>query len=63
MNISEVIKQKIKDNGIKQTFLAQKLAMPRQQFSKKLQNNTLKTDEVFKLANILNIDLNKFKEA
>ena len=63
MNISEVIKQKIKDNGIKQTFLAKKLTMSRQQFSQKLQNNTFKIDEVFRLANILDINLNKFKEA
>lgn len=62
MNIADVIKEKIKNNGIKQTFLAQKLEMPRQQFNQKLQKNTFKTDEIFKLADILNIDLNKFKE-
>lgn len=63
MNIADVIKEKIKNNGIKQTFLAQKLEMPRQQFSQKLQKNTFKVDEVFKLADILNIDLNQFKQA
>ena len=62
MNIADVIKEKIKNNGIKQTFLAQKLEMTRQQFNQKLQKNTFKTDEIFKLADILNIDLNKFKE-
>lgn len=63
MNIADVIKEKIKNNGIKQTFLAQKLEMSRQQFSQKLQKNTFKVDEVFKLADILNIDLNQFKQA
>lgn len=63
LEVVDVIKEKIKNNGIKQTFLAQKLDMPRQQFSQKLQKKTFKVDEVFKLADILNIDLNQFKEA
>ena len=61
LEVVDVIKEKIKNNGIKQTFLAQKLDMPRQQFSQKLQKKTFKVDEVFKLADILNIDLNQFK--
>ena len=63
MNIADVIKEKIKNNGIKQTFIAEKIGLNNVSFTDRLNGKVkFKTDEVFKLAKILNIDLNKFKE-
>lgn len=64
MNIADVIKEKIKNNGIKQTFIAEKIGLNNVSFTDRLNGKVkFKTDEVFKLAKILNIDLNQFKEA
>ena len=64
MNIVEKIKSIIINQGIKQTFLANKIGLSKDLFSKSLSGKrNFKTDEVFNLADILNIDLNKFKEA
>ena len=63
MNIADVIKEKIKNNGIKQTFIAEKIGLNNVSLTDRLNGKVkFKTDEVFKLAKILNIDLNKFKE-
>ena len=63
MNISEEIKNKIQEKGLKLNFVAEQLNIPAQNLSYKLLKNSLKANEVFKLAKILNINLNKFKEA
>ena len=64
MDFVEVVKNKIKKNGLKQIFLAYKIGLAIDSFSKSLKGQRkFKTDEIFKLANILNIDLNQFKEA
>ncbi|MBR0518907.1 helix-turn-helix transcriptional regulator [bacterium] len=64
MDFVEVVKNKIKKNGLKQIFLADKIGLAIDSFSKSLKGQRkFKTDEIFKLANILNIDLNQFKEA
>ena len=63
MNLTETIKKKIENKGLKLGYIAKQLNLSRASFWYKMQNNTFKTDEVFKLANILNIDLNQFKEA
>lgn len=63
MNIVEKIKSVIINQGIKQTFLAHQIGISKDLFSKSLSGKrNFKTDEVFKLAKILNINLNKFKE-
>ena len=52
------------NQGIKQTFLAHQIGISKDLFSKSLSGKrNFKTDEVFKLAKILNINLNQFKEA
>ena len=62
LNIVDKIKSIIVNQGIKQTFLANKIGLSKDSFSKSLSGKrTFKTDEVFKLADILNIDLNQFK--
>jgi ribosome-binding protein aMBF1 (putative translation factor) len=64
MNFVEVVKDKIKNNGLKQKFLADKIGLAVDSLSKSLKGQRkFKTDEVFKLADILGINLNKFKEA
>ncbi|MBR0519381.1 helix-turn-helix transcriptional regulator [bacterium] len=63
MNLSEVIKENLKNKGLKQSFLSKQLNISDQLLSHKLSNNTLRTDELFKIAKILGINLNKFKEA
>ena len=62
MNILEEIKNNLKNKGLKQGYIAEQLNISKQSFWYKLQNNTFKTDELFKLAKILGINLNKFKE-
>lgn len=63
MDFVEVVKDKIKNNGFKQNFIAEKIGLNYTSFSDRLTKKVkFKTDEVFRLANILNIDLNKFKE-
>ena len=63
MNLSEVIKENLKNKGLKQSFLSKQHNISDQLLSHKLSNNTLRTDELFKIAKILGINLNKFKEA
>ena len=63
MNILEEIKNNMKNKGLKKQYIAEVLNISKQALWYKLQNNTFKTDELFKLAKILNINLNKFKEA
>ena len=63
MNLSEVIKENLKNKGLKQSFLSKQLNISDQLLSHKLSNNTLRTDQLFKIAKILGINLNKFKEA
>ena len=64
MNFIEVVKEKIKKNGLKKHFIAEKMGLNTVSFSDRLTGKVnFKTDEVFKLAKILNINLNKFKEA
>lgn len=62
-NILEEIKNNIKNQGLKKQYIAKQLNISNQSFLYKLNNNTFKTDELFKISAILNIDLNKFKEA
>ena len=62
MNILEEIKNNLKNKGLKQSYIAEQLNISNQSFWYKLQNNTFKIDELFKLAKILGINLNKFKE-
>lgn len=62
MNILEEIKNNMKNKGLKKQYIAEVLNISKQSFWYKLQNNTFKTDELFKLAKILGINLNKFKE-
>ena len=62
MNITEEIKNSLKNKGLKQSYIAEQLNISNQSFWYKLQNNTFKIDELFKLAKILGINLNKFKE-
>lgn len=64
MNFIEVVKDKIKKKGLKNNYIAQKMGINNVSFSDRLTGKVnFKTDEVFKLAKILNINLNKFKEA
>ena len=64
MNFVEVVKEKIKKNGLKNNFIAEKMGLNSVSFSDRLTGKVnFKTDEVFKLAKILNINLNQFKEA
>lgn len=63
MNLTETIKEKIESKGFRQSFIAKQLNLTRATFWYKMQNNTFKMDEIFKLAKILDINLNKFKEA
>ena len=63
MNILQEIKNNMKNKGLKKQYIAEVLNISKQALWYKLQNNTFKTDELFKLAKILNINLNKFKEA
>ena len=64
MNFVQVVKNKIKQNGFKQNFIAEKIGLNNVNLTDRLTGKVkFKTDEVFKLAKILNIDLNKFKEA
>lgn len=62
LNITEEIKNSLKNKGLKQSYIAEQLNISNQSFWYKLQNNTFKIDELFKLAKILGINLNKFKE-
>lgn len=63
MNFAEIIKEKIKSKGLKQSFLAEKLNISNQSLYYKLSNNIFYPDEIFKIAKILGINLNQFKEA
>lgn len=63
MNILEEIKNNLKNKGLKQGYIAEQLNISKQSLWYKLNYNTFKTDELFKLAKILGINLNKFKEA
>lgn len=64
MNFIEVVKDKIKKKGLKNNYIAQKMGINNVSFSDRLTGKVnFKTDEVFKLAKILNINLNQFKEA
>ena len=64
MNFIEVVKDKIKKKGLKKNYIAQKMGINNVSFSDRLTGKVnFKTDEVFKLAKFLNINLNKFKEA
>lgn len=63
MNILEEIKNNMKNKGLKKQYIAEVLNISKQALWYKLQNNTFNPNELFKLAKILNINLNKFKEA
>lgn len=64
MDFVQVVKNKIKQNGFKQNFIADKIGLNTVSFTDRLTGKVkFKTDEVFKLAKILNINLNQFKEA
>jgi len=64
MNFIEVVKDKIKKKGLKNNYIAKKMGINNVSFSDRLTGKVnFKTDEVFKLAKILNINLNQFKEA
>ena len=62
MNID--FKAEIQKRGLKQRFIVSQLKISETVFSNKLAGRTKFTaDEIIKLASILNIDLNAFKEA
>ena len=62
MNID--FKTEIKKRGLKQRFIAQQLQIADNTFANKLNGRYRFTaEELIKLAKILNINLNKFKEA
>lgn len=64
MDFVQVVKTKIKQNGFKQNFIADKIGLNTVSLTDRLTGKVkFKTDEVFKLAKILNINLNQFKEA
>lgn len=63
LTVCEEIKNKIQEKGLKLNFVAEQVKIPIKNLSYKLLKNSLKLDELFKLAKFLNINLNKFKEA
>lgn len=64
MDFVQVVKTKIKQNGFKQNFIVDKIGLNTVSLTDRLTGKVkFKTDEVFKLAKILNINLNQFKEA
>lgn len=59
MRVSEKIKYLIDNNGLKQKWIASKIAVPNNTLSYKLSNNTFSAEELLKIGVVLNIDLNK----
>ena len=64
MQAHEIIKRKITDNGIKQTFVAEKAGMSRELLRRSLDGTrTMKADEFIKICRTLSMDLKDFEEA
>lgn len=55
MNTSELIKMVCKESGISVSELARRIGQSPQNLNKKLQRNTISTDEMILIANVLNI--------
>lgn len=63
MQAHEIIKRKITDNGIKQTFVAEKAGMSRELLRRSLDGTrTMKADEFIKICRTLSMDLKDFEE-
>lgn len=60
----EVIKKIIESKGIKQSFIADKVGMPRELLRRSIEGKrVLKADEFIKICAVLGIDLELFSEA
>ena len=60
MNTSEMVRSLCRETGISVSELARRIGQSPQNFNKKLQRDTLSTDELILIANVLNI---KFEQS
>jgi transcriptional regulator with XRE-family HTH domain len=61
MDIGKYIKNILESKGYTQRQLADKLNIDEKRFSYRLTNNSLSANELIKIAEILNLDLNELK--
>lgn len=62
MNIGALIRQELKKQGRSQRWLASQIDIDEITLSGKLTRNSITAEEIIKIGNILEIDLNKLKE-
>lgn len=59
--VSELIAQTLKDRGVSQAFLSEKTGIPYKRINYIVaENGDVKNDEIFKIADALNVDVNFF---
>lgn len=59
--VSELIAQTLKERGVSQTFLSEKTGIPYKRINYIVtENGDVKNDEIFKIADALNVDVNFF---
>lgn len=59
--VSELIAQTLKERGVSQAFLSEKTGIPYKRINYIVtENGDVKNDEIFKIADALNVDVNFF---
>lgn len=63
MDIGKYIDNMIKEKGIKCNWVAEQVGINPKTFYWKLYNNSIKAEELVKIAAVLDLDLNSLKES
>lgn len=62
MEIGRYIDNMIKEKGIKRNWVAEQVGINAKTFYWKLYNNSIKAEELIKIAAVLDLDLNSLKD-